>query len=173
MLWEGIKEAARMTRMIAIDIGKCTGCGTCELMCSFRHHGEFNPRKARIRKTVFLFDELAVPVVCAQCEDAWCERICPSGAIARTLEPNSGASVVRVDEQACVGCKMCMLACPFGNIVVGDQGRAEKCDLCDGDPQCVKFCARGALHFVDSEQSTVERRSKVAAQLAVAYREGD
>ena len=33
-----------MTQMIVIDIGKCTGCGTCELMCSFRHHGEFNPR---------------------------------------------------------------------------------------------------------------------------------
>ena len=41
-----------------------------------------------------------------------------------------------------LGCQMCMLACPFGNIEVGSDGQAEKCDLCDGDPQCVKFCAR-------------------------------
>jgi carbon-monoxide dehydrogenase iron sulfur subunit len=159
--------------MIAIDIGKCTGCGTCELMCSFHHHGEFNPRKARIRKTVFLHEELAVPVVCSQCEEAWCERICPAGALARTIEPTSGAPLVNLDEQRCVGCRMCMLACPFGNIEVGSTGRAEKCDLCDGDPECVKFCARGALHFIDSERSVVERRQRFATQLATAYGEGD
>jgi Fe-S-cluster-containing hydrogenase component 2 len=162
-----------MTKMIAIDIAKCTGCDACELMCSFKHHGEFNPRKGRIRKTVFLYDELAVPVVCTQCEDAWCERICPSGALGRTVLAESGAAVVKVDTDKCVGCRMCMLACPFGNIEVGSSGCAEKCDLCDGDPQCVKFCARGALHFIDSEQSIVERRGKIAAQLAVAYREGE
>ena len=81
-----------MTQMIVIDIGKCTGCGTCELMCSFRHHGEFNPRKARIHKTVFLYDELAVPVVCSQCEDAWCERICPAGAGGAAHPPYSGGN---------------------------------------------------------------------------------
>ena len=138
-----------MTQMIVIDIGKCTGCGTCELMCSFRHHGEFNPRKARIHKTVFLYDELAVPVVCSQCEDAWCERICPAGAIAHTIEPTSGAAVLKVDEQICVGCKMCMLACPFGNIAVGAKGHAEKCDLCDGTPQCIAFCQNPHVLAVD------------------------
>ena len=162
-----------MNRMIAIDIGRCTGCGTCELMCSFRHHGEFNPRKARIRKTVFLHEELAIPVVCTQCEDPWCLRICPSGAISRTIIEDVHAAVVKVDEEKCVGCRMCMLACPFGNIEVGSSGHAEKCDLCDGDPQCVKFCARGALHFVDSERSIVDRRARIAAQLAVSYREGE
>ena len=162
-----------MTQMIVIDIGKCTGCGTCELMCSFRHHGEFNPRKARIHKTVFLYDELAVPVVCSQCEDAWCERICPAGAIAHTIEPTSGAAVVRVDERICVGCKMCMLACPFGNIAVGAKGHAEKCDLCDGDPQCVKFCPRGALHFADSERGEGDKRRKLATALAASYKESE
>ena len=66
-----------------------------------------------------------------------------------------------------------MLACPFGNIEVGSSGHAEKCDLCDGDPQCVKFCARGALHFVESERSIADRRARIAAQLAVSYREGE
>ena len=161
-----------MTKMIAVNIEKCTGCGTCELMCSFRHHGEFNPRKARIRKTIFLHDELAVPVVCTQCEEAWCQSICPSGAISRTVLEESNAAVVQVDESRCLGCKMCQVACPFGNIAVGSSGHAEKCDLCDGDPQCVKFCPRGALRFIDSERSVVERQSKIAAQLAASYRGG-
>ena len=73
-----------MNKALTIDIGRCTGCHTCEFMCSFQHHDEFNPRKARIHTTVFLHEELAVPVVCSQCEDAWCQRICPSGAISKT-----------------------------------------------------------------------------------------
>lgn len=167
-----LKGATFMSRMIEVDIGRCTGCGTCELMCSLRHHGEFNPRKARIRKTVYLHEELAVPVVCTQCKDAWCQRICPSGAISRTKLAD-GAEVVQVNHEKCVGCRMCQLACPFGNIEVGASGHAEKCDLCDGDPQCVRFCARGALRYIDSERSIVERRAGWAAQLADSYRGGE
>lgn len=162
-----------MSKMLAVDISKCTGCHTCELMCSFHHHQEFNPRKARIHTTVFLHDELAVPVVCSQCDDAWCERICPSGAISTVVMEETGARVVRVDTDVCVGCKMCMLACPFGNIRVGDAGHAEKCDLCGGDPTCVKFCPRGALHFVEADRPEVEKRQKLAAALAEAYRESE
>ena len=50
-----------MNKMLTVDVGRCTGCHTCEFMCSFQHHDEFNPRKARIHTTVFLHDELAVP----------------------------------------------------------------------------------------------------------------
>jgi Fe-S-cluster-containing hydrogenase component 2 len=157
--------------MIAVDIEKCTGCGTCELMCSFRHHREFNPLKARIHKSIFLEQEVAIPVLCQQCEDAWCARICPSGAISKTVEPHSGATVVLVDETRCVGCKMCQLACPYGCISVGEAGHAEKCDLCDGVPQCVKFCSRGALRFVEPEQSMLDKKQRVAEALLSAYQE--
>ena len=61
-----------MTKMITVNIEKCTGCGSCELMCSFRHHGEFNPRKARISRTIFLHEEISIPILCQQCEDPWC-----------------------------------------------------------------------------------------------------
>lgn len=162
-----------MNKVLAIDIGKCTGCHVCELMCSFRHHGEFNPRRARIHTTVFLHDEIAVPVVCSQCEDAWCERICPSGAISTVVMPETGARVVQVDEDVCVGCKMCVLACPFGNIQVGAAGCAEKCDLCGGDPVCVQFCPRGALRFVEADDREVEKRQKLAQALAGSYRESE
>lgn len=161
-----------MSKMITVDIEKCTGCGTCELMCSFRHHGEFNPRKARIGRTIFLLDEIAIPILCQQCEDPWCANICPSGALTKASDVLSGATVITVSEEKCVGCRMCMLACPYGNIVVGDKGFAEKCDLCEGDPQCVKFCARGALKFVEAGASIRERRQKLAATLLTAYQEG-
>jgi anaerobic carbon-monoxide dehydrogenase iron sulfur subunit len=167
------EEECPVSKMLAIDIAKCTGCHVCELMCSFQHHEEFNPRKARIHTTVFLHDELAVPVVCSQCEDAWCERICPTGAISTATLSESGARLVQVDEKKCVGCRMCALACPFGAIEIGSAGRAEKCDLCEGDPLCVQFCPRGALRFVEAEDRETEKRQKLAEALAESYRESE
>lgn len=155
--------------MINVDIEKCTGCGTCELMCSFRHHGEFNPLKSRIHKTAYVEEALAIPILCRQCEDPWCARACPAGAISKGIDELSGATVVTVSEDKCVGCKMCMLACPYGSIAVGDKGVAEKCDLCDGAPECVKFCARGALSFRDSAEDILDRKDKVAQTVLTAY----
>jgi anaerobic carbon-monoxide dehydrogenase iron sulfur subunit len=162
-----------VNKALTIDIGRCTGCHTCEFMCSIQHHDEFNPRKARIHTTVFLHEELAVPVVCSQCEDAWCKRVCPAGAISRTTLADSGARVVLVDEQKCAGCRMCVAACPFGAMKIGPHGRAEKCDLCDGDPLCAQFCPRGALRFAEVERAEIEKRERLAAQLAGSYREGE
>ncbi|MFH0915737.1 MAG: 4Fe-4S dicluster domain-containing protein [bacterium] len=162
-----------MTKIINVNIEKCTGCGTCELWCSFKHHAEFNPLKSRIHKTVFMEEEIAIPVLCRQCEDAWCARICPSGAISKHANSLTGATVVLVDKNRCVGCRMCMLACPYGCILVSDEGYAEKCDLCDGVPQCVKFCPRGALEFDDGEQGILDRKQKVAATLLTAYQEAE
>ena len=70
-----------MPKSIVIDISKCTGCGYCELICSFAHHDEFNPLKARIRVNVFIEKSMAVPVVCYQCEGPWCAKACPTAAI--------------------------------------------------------------------------------------------
>ena len=161
-----------MTKMITVNIDKCTGCGACELMCSFRHHGEFNPRKARITKTVFHDEQISVPILCQQCEDAWCVNVCPSGALQKSVDALTGAYVVTVSEDVCVGCRMCMLACPYGNIQVGSKGVAEKCNLCEGDPQCVKFCAFSALRFEDTDANVRDRKSKLASTLITAYREG-
>ncbi len=160
-----------MNRMLVVDVEKCTGCHVCELMCSFTHHGEFNPRKARIHTTVLLHEEVAVPVVCTQCEDAWCERICPTGAIVSGVLQDSGARVVQVDRHKCVGCRMCVLACPFGNIEIRGV-HADKCDLCGGDPVCVQFCPRGALRFISPEERETEKRGRWARALADSYGEG-
>ena len=160
-----------MGKMIVIDVDKCTGCEVCELVCSFKHHDEFNPLKARIHTTLFWQQEIAIPVVCYQCEEPWCGKICPAGAITTEKDEATGATLVTVSEEKCVGCKMCMLVCPFGNIVVSGKGYAEKCDLCGGDPECVKFCYPGALKFAEPEPGVIARKKVVAERILASYKE--
>ncbi len=160
-----------MAKEIDIDISKCTGCEYCELVCSFTHHDEFNPRKSRIHVSVFINRCMAVPVVCYQCEDPWCAKACPAGAISTDQLSSDGVRAVMVHEDKCVGCKMCTLACPFGCITVSD-GHAKKCNLCGGDPECVKVCRAGALRFAEPQSGVVAKRKTVAERLLRSYEEG-
>jgi anaerobic carbon-monoxide dehydrogenase iron sulfur subunit len=160
-----------MAKGLVIDISRCTGCGYCELMCSFVHHGEFNTLKSRIHTNVFIEKSTAVPVVCYQCEDPWCLKACPAGAISIENDPKTGIRVVKVHKEKCVGCKMCTLACPFGCIVVSD-GYAEKCDLCGGYPECVRVCRAGAIRFEETEYGLAAKRKSVAERLLDSYQEG-
>jgi Fe-S-cluster-containing hydrogenase component 2 len=125
---------------------KCTACMQCELACSWHQTGMFNPAKSAIR--AFVFDEEAryVPFTCLQCDEAWCMMVCPVDAI--SVDANTGARVV--SDGACVGCKVCTIACPFGTIFFNsDTGKVFKCDLCDGAPMCVQACPAGAIEYRD------------------------
>jgi len=159
-----------MAKGIVIDISRCTGCGYCELMCSFMHHDEFNPLKSRIHVSIFINRSMAVPVVCYQCEDPWCAKACPAGALSVEKDPKGSTSVVKVLVDRCVGCKMCTLACPFGCITVTD-GHAEKCDLCGGDPQCVKRCRTRAISYAELGEAAAAKKKSVAERLAVSFQE--
>lgn len=136
-----------MQRALRFDAAKCTGCVQCELACSYEKEGLFNPARSRIKVFQFHSEARFVPYTCTQCADAWCANVCPSEAIG--VNAATGAKVV--DEQQCVGCRVCTLACPFGTVNY-DQVRAKavKCDLCAGDPVCVKACPTGAIAFVDA-----------------------
>lgn len=151
-----------MGKVLSVDIEKCSGCRACELACSMEHYGEYNPSKSMIRVSMFPEEAYAIPISCLQCEDALCERVCPTEAITTTIDAESGARIVKLSEDRCVGCKMCMLVCPFGNIFISDKGYAVKCDLCGGDPECVKVCSAGALRFEESEVTMMAKRKAVA-----------
>lgn len=139
-----------MQKLIRIQPSKCIGCKACELSCSFKNFGMFAPSKARIVNEVFLEEAKFITVTCMQCDDPWCLKACPKGAISK--DPISG--VVSVNEEKCVGCRTCVSACPFGMIkYVPEKQVADKCNLCGGDfPECVTFCPTHCLTYSEEDK---------------------
>ncbi|MBU0496317.1 MAG: 4Fe-4S dicluster domain-containing protein [Chloroflexi bacterium] len=148
-----------MNKIIVVDHEKCTGCRNCEMACSVFHVRACNPNKSAVRIVKWEREGLDVPTVCQQCEEPACADICPVQAISR--DADTGAMIV--DRDLCVGCRMCIVACPFGAVTLDrDQRQAIKCDLCGGvEPWCVRVCEPGALTY--QLPSTVSLRKKRAA----------
>ena len=144
-----------MSKVLLIDYEKCVGCLTCTQACSVKHTGTVNPLLSRIAAVKLQMGIECINVVCMQCESAACEIICPAKAI--SLDELLGRKVV--DYDICIGCKMCMTVCPFGCMNFDSiNKRVFKCELCDGDPICVKFCQYDALQYIEpSEQVTMKR----------------
>ena len=151
------------TNILLVDPEKCVGCGLCALACSLVKEGEFSLGKARIQTIWIPEIGMNVPMICEHCQKPLCAEVCPVEAISRNEE--TGAMVL--DPGLCIGCKMCLMACPFGAVSIDPQTRAVvKCDLCDGDPECVKHCVYGALSFVPAGEAAYARRKKAAQTLA-------
>lgn len=154
-------------RIVAVDPDSCVACRNCEYACAFEQSGDFDTRRAHIRVAYYPAERACVPFTCMHCVDAWCQEVCPAGAIGRNAE--TGA--VEIESDRCAGCKMCLLACPFGNIHFDEvRGLSGKCDLCGGDPRCVGSCTSGALDFVDVEDAFAYRRDALDARLRSALR---
>ena len=150
-----------MQRSLHMEPSLCTGCLQCEMACSFEHEGEFIPARSRIRVFEFEHGRTSVPYTCTQCVDACCMKACPTNAI--SIDSDLGAKLVSA--QACVGCKACVSACPFGTIEFNPfSGKVDKCDLCGGDPQCVVACPTDAITYVDAGASGVGRMALAAEQ---------
>ena len=144
-------------RVIAIDYDKCTGCRICELVCSISNCGETNPAKARIRNVRIEGEAeiLCIPVVCMKCGEPACMAVCPMDAISDN--PVTGAR--QIDEDKCIACSACVYACPFGAIALDRSANCSfTCNQCEGDPACAKFCPRGAVQYLDSEEVSIRLR---------------
>jgi Fe-S-cluster-containing hydrogenase component 2 len=137
----------------------CTGCRTCEIVCSLTHDGQINPQRARIRVHQEEDRGLDVPVVCQQCAYPICKNVCTAKAITRDRE--TGAMLI--DDGKCTGCEICVYACFFGAIkirVEAGKRRAFVCDLCGGDPMCAKLCDTRAVAWLPKEQVILEAKSE-------------
>lgn len=151
-------------KQLIVKPEKCISCRTCELVCSFGHFEQFDPRMAGIQVKEYEEVTLAVPTACRQCDQALCMEACPVQAISRA---ETGACVI--DRDKCIGCKKCTKACPIGAVVFSSRlKKAFKCDLCGGDPQCVKYCPNGALEYVESDKPRDARDIKTADVIAAA-----
>jgi anaerobic carbon-monoxide dehydrogenase iron sulfur subunit len=144
-----------MARVLMIHPDKCTGCRNCELACSFQQEGSFRPGATRVHVFTWEREGFSVPMTCQQCDDAACVT-----------------NLVSFDRAACIGCKMCVIACPFGSVRYDSVTKSvSKCDTCGGSPQCVEFCPNGAVEFADDAEQTRARKRVLAEKLKTVFEE--
>ncbi len=149
-------------KILSINAEKCTGCRKCEMVCSIFHTGTSDPNRSRIKVTKWENIGLYLPVSCHNCEKPFCIEVCPAKACHRDLQTNK----VVIDKTKCIGCKTCILACPFGVPLFDKIERVTiKCDFCDGDPQCVACCEAGAIDYLDANFIGMSKRREVADNL--------
>jgi Fe-S-cluster-containing dehydrogenase component len=152
-------EASESEYVLIIDLTKCAGCRACEEACNQRNHLPEEQSYIRILARGDEENRWFLPIQCQHCHDAPCATVCPVDA---TYQHPSG--VVLVNEKTCVGCKYCIVACPYGARIFDEhKGVASKCWLCldwvlgGGEPACVQACLKGARIFGKRTDSQISR----------------
>lgn len=144
-----------------IDSSKCTGCKTCQLSCKDNKNLDVGVNYRRIyeyaggnwikngdtfRQDVYSY---YLSISCNHCDEPACTKVCPSGAIHKRDD-----GFVVINEDVCIGCKYCEMACPYGAPQFNkEKGHMTKCDGCYErvsqklEPICVGSCPLRALEF--------------------------
>lgn len=187
-------RVAGLNLFIQANAGKCIGCRTCEIACSIAH-SQNQPitvgamqESVLPRRFVVKTAEITTTIQCRHCEDAPCANVCQVSAISRTEQG------VLLNPERCIGCKLCIMACPFGaieltpqdkkpypifgsklreqsNAKTGNIVKANKCDLCYGraaGPACVEACPQKALELINPQQE-IKKRNIAAAHDLLEY----
>jgi len=166
-----------MSKIIACRIEHCLGCRSCEIACALAHSESKDLRGAvkehplpQRRVTVETAGAYGLPLQCRHCEDAPCMMICPSEAIQR----KGKEGLVLIAQDRCIGCKLCVVVCPFGVIRLSRDGKAVvKCDQCierteaGDEPACVTACPTKALMFVEIEEFVGQVRKDAAKRTRI------
>lgn len=126
--------------MISLDVSRCSGCCRCEVNCSFFHSGKVGRNGSRIKVVKIEDQGIDVPAVCQQCHERYCAN-CPDSAIAI-----GQMGEIVVSPTLCTACGVCESQCPIGAIEILN-GIPYVCDLCGGDPRCVRECNLKAIVF--------------------------
>ncbi|MGX4600530.1 4Fe-4S dicluster domain-containing protein [Faecalimicrobium sp. JNUCC 81] len=174
-----------ISSFVVADYSKCIGCRACEVACFVSHNKNNNigftvgTVEVPIIPRLYLVKDKhsCIPIQCRHCEDAPCLNSCINGAIKK--ENN----IMFIDEDLCVGCKTCMLACPIGAIDLQSQYKegkkveqinlddgkkiAYKCDLCRDSEKiaCINACPNKALKLIDPIDDKKQKNKKAAISL--------
>lgn len=146
----------------AIDLRKCIGCHACTIACKAEHQIPVGTHRCWVKtveKGVFPDTRrFFFPVLCNQCSDAPCVRICPTRALFRRRD-----GIVDLNGDSCIGCRACMEACPYDQLFIDPNTHtAEKCNFCANRvenkllPSCVSVCPTECRIFGDLDDPASE-----------------
>jgi len=136
-----------MKKKLKYNPKKCLSCRTCEIACAVGH-SETKQLLCAIKEKqlslprvkVFTYQGIeGFPVACRHCDEPKCVISCISCALTKDAE----TGMVNYDKDKCVGCWMCVMACPYGAIRPNYKTKKTiRCDLCsDVDtPRCLESC---------------------------------
>ncbi len=182
---------------LLIDTNRCAvGCVDCVKGCGIENAIPAAAKRtdAQWIRKIDLKDKVtgrvqSVPVMCQHCEHPPCVEVCPTGASFKRAD-----GIVLVDQHVCIGCRYCMMACPYKarSLVFAEvsehnpevprgRGCAEGCTLCvhridkDKQPACVEACAKAghnAMLFGDLNDPKSEIAQRVARYATTQIRAG-
>lgn len=148
---------------MVLDTRRCIGCHSCTVACKVNNELPvdmiYNPVTTVGPTGVFPHLHMVhVPLLCMHCDNPPCVDACPTKASQRRDD-----GIVFVDDNKCVGCKACVLACPYGaRIPNPETGSVQKCDFCKDRvdqgllPYCVLTCHQKARTFGDLDDPSSE-----------------
>ena len=163
-----------MAKAILYDSTLCIGCRLCEKACSEHHDLPYNDEIAKEEKlsahkltAVTTHGDKFMRRFCMNCVAPTCASVCPVAALKKTaLGP------VTYDSTRCIGCRYCMLACPYQVPTYQWNSRlpvVKKCDMCAdrvaaGSPTaCAEACPTGATKFGERDELITEARQRLSA----------
>jgi len=159
-----------MSKAILYDSTLCVQCGKCETACRVINDlPEEAPHRLSEDRFLVIEDHDGHPVrrSCMHCVEPACASVCPVGALEKTKD-----GPVTYDADKCMGCRYCIMACPF-SVPRYQWSRAvptvRKCHLCfdrvsDGKkPNCTRFCKEGAITFGDRDELMATARARITA----------
>jgi len=152
-----------------VDLKKCIGCKACVAVCKIRYASPLGISRRSVHIKDISDTRIFVSMACNHCDKPSCVAACPK----RALSKDAASGVVTLDAAACVGCRRCEWACPYGSMVFDPStSKVDKCDGCvaftpatgvPAGPRCVEACHAKALDWVDVDATFTPEAAELIA----------